>query len=79
MLLAYATADVAQRRSKHESKSLRADGSGRPKSNSDENHQTNPNDRPVVIAEMATPEERKQAQDAAGATQKTYARIFNKA
>jgi len=47
--------------------------------NSDENHQTNPNDRPVVIAEMATPEERKQAQDAAAATQKTYARIFNKA
>jgi enoyl-CoA hydratase/carnithine racemase len=32
-----------------------------------------------MIAEMATPEERKQAQDAAAATQKTYARIFNKA
>src|SRR5271166_3278917 len=32
-----------------------------------------------MIAEMATPEERKQAQDAAAATQKTYARIFNRA
>lgn len=32
-----------------------------------------------MIAEMATPEERKKAQDAAAATQKTYARIFNKA
>ena len=31
-----------------------------------------------MIAEMATPEERKKAQDAAAATQKTYARIFNK-
>jgi enoyl-CoA hydratase/carnithine racemase len=31
-----------------------------------------------VIAEMATPEERKKAQDDAAATQKTYARIFNK-
>ena len=31
-----------------------------------------------MIAEMATPEERKAAQDAAAATQKTYARIFNK-
>jgi enoyl-CoA hydratase/carnithine racemase len=29
-----------------------------------------------MIAEMATPEERKQAQDQAAATQKTYARIF---
>jgi enoyl-CoA hydratase/carnithine racemase len=32
-----------------------------------------------MIAEMATPEERKKAQDQAAATQKTYARIFNKA
>jgi enoyl-CoA hydratase/carnithine racemase len=32
-----------------------------------------------MIAEMATPEERKKAQDSAAATQKTYARIFNKA
>jgi enoyl-CoA hydratase/carnithine racemase len=31
-----------------------------------------------MIAEMATSEERKQAQDAAAATQKTYARIFNR-
>jgi enoyl-CoA hydratase/carnithine racemase len=31
-----------------------------------------------MIAEMATPEERKKAQDQAAATQKTYARIFNK-
>jgi enoyl-CoA hydratase/carnithine racemase len=31
-----------------------------------------------MIAEMATPEERKKAQDDAAATQKTYARIFNK-
>jgi enoyl-CoA hydratase len=31
-----------------------------------------------MIAEMATPEERKKAQDAAAATQTTYARIFNK-
>jgi enoyl-CoA hydratase/carnithine racemase len=31
-----------------------------------------------MIAEMATPEERKQAQDQAAATQKTYARIFDK-
>jgi enoyl-CoA hydratase/carnithine racemase len=31
-----------------------------------------------MIAEMATPEERKQAQDQAAATQKTYARIFEK-
>ncbi len=32
-----------------------------------------------MIAEMATPEERRKAQDQAAATQKTYARIFNKA
>ena len=31
-----------------------------------------------MIAEMATPEERKKAQDQAAATQKTYARIFQK-
>jgi len=31
-----------------------------------------------MIAEMATPEERRKAQDAAAATQKTYARIFSK-
>jgi enoyl-CoA hydratase/carnithine racemase len=31
-----------------------------------------------MIAEMATPEERKKAQDQAAATQKTYARIFEK-
>jgi len=31
-----------------------------------------------LIAEMATPEERRKAQDAAAATQKTYARIFSK-
>lgn len=31
-----------------------------------------------MIAEMATPEERKKAQDQAAATQKTYARIFSK-
>jgi enoyl-CoA hydratase/carnithine racemase len=31
-----------------------------------------------MIAEMATPEERKKAQDQAAATQKTYARIFDK-
>jgi enoyl-CoA hydratase len=31
-----------------------------------------------MIAEMATPEERKAAQDAAAASQKTYARIFNR-
>ena len=31
-----------------------------------------------MIAEMATPEERKKAQDQAAATQKTYARIFNR-
>jgi len=31
-----------------------------------------------MIAEMATPEERKAAQDAAAASQKTYARIFGK-
>ena len=31
-----------------------------------------------MIAEMATPEERKKAQDDAAATQKTYARIFQK-
>jgi enoyl-CoA hydratase len=31
-----------------------------------------------MIAEMASPEERKKAQDDAAATQKTYARIFNK-
>ena len=31
-----------------------------------------------MIAEMATPEERRAAQDAAAATQKTYARIFSK-
>lgn len=31
-----------------------------------------------MIAEMATPEERRKAQDAAAATQKTYARIFGK-
>jgi enoyl-CoA hydratase/carnithine racemase len=31
-----------------------------------------------MIAEMATPEERKNAQDQAAATQKTYARIFEK-
>ena len=31
-----------------------------------------------MIAEMATPEERRNAQDAAAATQKTYARIFSK-
>jgi enoyl-CoA hydratase len=30
-----------------------------------------------MIAEMATPEERKQAQEQAAATQKTYARIFS--
>ena len=31
-----------------------------------------------MIAEKATPEERRQAQEAAAATQKTYARIFGK-
>jgi hypothetical protein len=31
-----------------------------------------------MIAEMATPEERKAAQDAAAASQKTYARIFGR-
>lgn len=31
-----------------------------------------------LIAEMATPEERRQAQEQAAATQKTYARIFNR-
>lgn len=31
-----------------------------------------------MIAEMATPEERRQAQEQAAATQKTYARIFNR-
>ncbi len=31
-----------------------------------------------MIAEMATPEERRNAQEQAAATQKTYARIFNK-
>ena len=31
-----------------------------------------------MIAEMATPEERRKAQDAAAATQQTYARIFGK-
>jgi enoyl-CoA hydratase len=31
-----------------------------------------------MIAEMATPDERRQAQEQAAATQKTYARIFNR-
>jgi hypothetical protein len=31
-----------------------------------------------MIAEMATPEERRKAQEQAAATQKTYARIFGK-
>ncbi len=32
-----------------------------------------------MIGEMATPEERRKAQEQAAATQKTYARIFNQA